>query len=188
MIRERLLLDTNAYLRLAEPLDPLLNQPFGPDKARLFVIREFEKEFSFSPRLRTRFAWVKDTKYVVNRKRPVPTPRDKRRHISITESALLDYVRTEGLGVSPVDNIALAVGKTLDMIVVTDDLDMRKVAHIFKIHTMRTRALLKRMLRENHIDMAKVTEIALYWQSVDDCPASFYSDFRRIFGEPAPRC
>lgn len=188
MIRERLLLDTNAYLRLAQPLDPLLNQPFGPDTARLFVIREFEKEFSCSPRLQENFAWVREEKYVINRRRPVPIPRDKKRPISITASTLLEHVRSEGLAVSPVDQRALATGKILNMTVVTDDKDMRKVAHVFKIETMRTLVLVKRMLRESHIDMVKVKEIALYWQSANDCPADFYSDYRRIFGEAAPRC
>ena len=187
MVNERLLLDTNAYLRLAEKLHPLLNQPFGPGDARLFVIREFEKEFRNSPRLCSTFTWVEDQPYVLNRSRPVPIPRDKRQDIKRTKKFITDHVRSEGLTVSPVDAMALAIGRVLGMKVITDDRDMRVVADTFKIPTMRTLALLKRMLREKHIDIAMVREIAVHWQANDDCPGNFRTDFRRYFSEAAPR-
>jgi len=187
MIKERLLLDTNAYLRLAEKLHPLLNQPFGPDDARLFVIREFEKEFKNSPRMCSKFTWVNDQGYVLNRKKHVPIPQVKRQAIKTTKSAIESHIRGEGLTVSPVDATALAIGRVLGMQVITDDKDMRVVAETFKIPTMRTLALLKRMLREEHIDIDLVREIAVHWQVTDDCPGGFRSDYRRYFSEAAPR-
>lgn len=187
MIKERLLLDTNAYLRLAEKLHPLLNQPFGPDDARLFVIREFEKEFKNSPRLRSKFTWVNDQGYVLNRKKHVPIPLAKRQAIKTTRNAIASQIRSEGLTVSPVDAMALAIGRVLGMKVITDDRDMRVVAETFKILTMRTLALLKRMLREDHVDMDMVREIAVHWQVNNDCPGNFRTDFRRYFSEAAPR-
>lgn len=187
MAKSQILLDSNAYLRLAENLNPLLNSPFGADRTRLFVIREFEQEFKRSARLQAQFNWVREQPYVLNRKRPLPIPRDKRRQIQRTESALIDHTRTEGMGVSPVDSRALAIGRVLKLAVVTDDRDMRKVADVFKIRTMRTLALLKKMLQTGHIDIDTVRAIAIYWQVTNDRPANFRSDYRRIFGEQPPK-
>lgn len=187
MSKERLLLDTNAYLRLAEKLHPLLNQPFGPGDARLFVIRDFEKEFKNSPRLCSKFTWVNDQGYFLNRKGRFPIPRDKQRSIKTTTKYITSHIRSEGLTVSQVDAAALATGRVMGMNVITDDKDMRIVAKTFNIPTMRTLALLKRMVREAHIDMVMVRDIAVYWQENDDCPGQFRSDYRKYFSETAPR-
>ena len=186
MAKVQLLLDTNAYLRLAEKLNPLLNTPFGPAQARLFVIRDFEEEFKRSARLQSNFAWVMDRDFVLNRRKHVRIPRDKRRTIDVTTNALVAYVRDVGLAVSRVDNSALAIGRAMGIPVVTDDRDMRKVAHEFKIDTMRSLALLRRMERVGYIDMDKVRSVAIHWQRTDDRPPNFISDYRRIFGERHP--
>lgn len=186
MAGRQILLDTNAYLRLAEKINPLLNTPFGKHRTRLFVIRQFESEFKSSARLRTDFDWVMEPKYVLNRKKYIRIPRDKKRTIRITERTLIDHVRTHGLGVSGIDCAALATGRVLEAIVVTDDRDMRRLADTFGIRTMRSLALMGQMLRDAHIDIEAVHETVLHWQETGDCPASFRADYRRIFGGYPP--
>lgn len=187
MPTKKLLLDTNAYLRLATNINPLLNIPFGEDDCRMHVIKEFESEFTRSTHLQSKFQWVMDREFVLNRRRCIRVPLDKRRPISITKNALLLYVRKEALSVSPVDNAALATGRVLAVPVVTDDKDMRRVAHAYKIETMRTLVLLRKLVKCNHISMETVRDIAKHWLQIDDCPPEFISDYRRIFKERHPR-
>src|SRR5690606_34223696 len=93
----------------------------------------------------------------------------------------------EGLGVSGVDCAALATGRALGCQVVTDDRDMRRLAHQFKISTMRALALLRQMESLGYIDMEQVREITTYWMDNDDCPPNFVSDYRKYFRERHPR-
>ncbi len=51
------LLDTNAYLRLAKRIRPLLGMPFGQKGYVLTVLAEVEDEVRASGRLRFRFPW-----------------------------------------------------------------------------------------------------------------------------------
>jgi len=183
---DQILLDTNAYLRLALKINPLLNTPFGENRCRLFVIKEFELEFTRSRRLSSEFAWVAEQPFVLNRKRSIRMARDKRRLLSPTKSVLGGYVRDEGLDVSPVDCSALAFGKVLGVPVVTDDQGMRSVAHEFAITTMRTLALLKLMNQAEHIDLQTVRDVVLHWIDTNDCPGRFRADYRRIFKENPP--
>jgi hypothetical protein len=55
---KRILLDSNAYLRLANSFHPLLHEPFGKDQYALYLIPEFQKEFDKNPRLANKFGWV----------------------------------------------------------------------------------------------------------------------------------
>ena len=47
---------------------------------------------------------------------------------------------------------------------------------------MPTLGLLKLMLDCGHVDMPKVLQICHYLESVDDLPANFRADYRRLFG------
>lgn len=96
---------------------------------------------------------------------------------------ILDYVRSVHPGVSKVDVLCLAYGEQLKIPVVTDDDEMRQVAKDYGIKTLKTLELLKLMLDCSHIDMAKMREIAAYWQYMKDTPKSFKTDYKKLFGE-----
>lgn len=51
------LLDTNAYLRLAKRIRPLLGVPFGQKGYVLTILADVEDEVHASGRLRYRFPW-----------------------------------------------------------------------------------------------------------------------------------
>ncbi|MEJ0004755.1 MAG: hypothetical protein WDN30_16635 [Pararobbsia sp.] len=55
-----LLLDTNAYLRFAKRIKPLLGVAFGAKKYTLTVLSIVEEEFHRSVRLQERFPWFDD--------------------------------------------------------------------------------------------------------------------------------
>ena len=51
------LLDTNAYLRLAKRVRPLLGVPFGQKRYVLTVLEDVEEEVRRNPRLRFHYPW-----------------------------------------------------------------------------------------------------------------------------------
>ena len=55
MAQRKLLLDSNAYLRLAQSIHPLLFVEFGEDRTCLYLTEDFEREFARSRRLGTKF-------------------------------------------------------------------------------------------------------------------------------------
>ena len=63
MAQQKLLLDTNAYLRLARSIHPLLFVEFGEDRSCLYLAEDFEREFARSRRLRSKFPWVDEPEY-----------------------------------------------------------------------------------------------------------------------------
>lgn len=71
MTRTDILVDTNAYLRLAQSLHPLLGHPFGEKSYCLRVLPELEKEYLKNPRLRSSFSWFEEAEYA---KKPQECP------------------------------------------------------------------------------------------------------------------
>ncbi|MBW6932417.1 DNA-binding protein, partial [Salmonella enterica subsp. enterica serovar Weltevreden] len=55
-----LLLDTNAYLRIAKRVKPLLGVAFGQKDYQLTILEDVEREFQRSPRLQINFPWFQD--------------------------------------------------------------------------------------------------------------------------------
>lgn len=74
MPQNRILLDSNAYFRLAQSIRPLLKQTFGKEKYCLYVIKELQNEYDKNPRLKSAFHWVNDPEYKENR-----TPCERKR-------------------------------------------------------------------------------------------------------------
>jgi hypothetical protein len=58
MPQGRILLDSNAYFRLAQSIRSLLNSPFGEKKYCLYVIKELQAEYEKNSRLKSKFPWV----------------------------------------------------------------------------------------------------------------------------------
>lgn len=61
------LLDTNAYLRLAKRIKPLLGKKFGQKEYVLSVLKDVEDEVHRSKRLRFHFPWFDDTELAAER-------------------------------------------------------------------------------------------------------------------------
>ena len=186
MPQRKLLLDTNAYLRLARSVHPLLFSEFGDDRTCLYLIDEFEREIARSRRLRSKFPWVDEPEYRDNRQIRLQIGRKQKRAIRTAIDFIGDQADADALGVSAVDISALGHAYVLDIGVVTDDTDMRALGSTFGIETIGTLSLLRLMLAAGRIDLAKVRQIAAYWRHERDLPAKFTRDYRKLFGEPPP--
>lgn len=77
MPQTKLLLDTNAYLRLAYTFHPLLFVSFGGKKYTLYVIEDFQKEFNRQSRLKRKFPWVNKNQFKKKQDK-IPDPIQKR--------------------------------------------------------------------------------------------------------------
>ncbi len=187
MAQSKILLDSNTYFRLAKSIHPLLFCPFGKKECCLYVAKELDDEYSRSPRLRSKFAWVDDAEFRENRKHRLTLSRSQRNsELPTVYEFLWDHAITSELGVSRVDVTILAYGYVLNIPVVTDDRDMHALAQEYDIVVWTTLDLLHLMLKESHIDMAKVRQVAGFWSYEQDLPADFVKDYERLFGELPP--
>ena len=187
MSQSRILVDSNAYFRLAKSIHPLLNVVFGNKRYCLYVIKELQDEYNRSPRLKNAFSWVNDPEYMENRSHVLKITKEEKPEIRRAYDFILDYVRNVHPGVSKVDVLCLAHAEQLRIPVVTDDEEMRTVAEEYGITTYKTLELLKLMLDCRHIGIEKVREIAAYWTYLNDKPKDFIADYKKLFGEAPPK-
>src|SRR5664280_3126901 len=128
MTQCRMLVDSNAYFRLAQSIRPLLNVVFGKKQYCLYVIKELQDEYNQSPRLINAFSWVNDPEYTENRSHLLKITKEEKPEIRRAYDFIRDYVRNVHPGVSRVDVLCLAHAEQLRIPVVTDDEEMRTVA------------------------------------------------------------
>lgn len=67
MPQSKILVDTNAYLRLAKTIRPLLFVPFGDNEYCLYILPELNDELG-TRKLQSKFPWVDDEEFSENRK------------------------------------------------------------------------------------------------------------------------
>ena len=185
MAQSKIQVDTNTYLRLAQSIDPLLYVPFGTSDYCLYVIPEMNVELR-SWHLRTKFPWVDQADFVEGRQRFPNLSRQEKKLIEDTFQFVWDYVVSELPGPSKVDARYVAYALELDIPVVTDDEDMIDLAKQFGARVLRSLELLKLMLDQNHIELAKVRAIVAYWRHIGDTPGQLAKRYRRLFGEDPP--
>ncbi|MBL1141583.1 MAG: DNA-binding protein [Proteobacteria bacterium] len=183
MPQKKLLLDSNSYFRLAKSIHPLLDVIFGDENYCLYVLKELDGEYDKNSLLRKKFSWVEDDEYFDNRKKRISVSRAEKKDIDLTVDYLVNYKVVNGLGVSKIDIKCLAQGYVQNIPVVTDDQDMLELAKSFYIVTMTTLELMSLMHESGHITMGKVGEIVAYWEYVDDKPANFRKDYKKLFGK-----
>lgn len=187
MAESRILVDSNAYFRLAQSIRPLLNATFGEQSYCLYVLKELQAEYEKNPRLKNTFPWVNEPEYRDNRSILLSVTRQEKPEIQRAYEFILHYARNVHPGVSKVDVLCLAHAEQLKIPVVTDDEEMRILASDYGIKTYNTLELLKLMLDCGYIEMEKIRQIAGYWLYLNDMPKDFRKDYRKIFDEEPPR-
>ena len=187
MPQRKILVDTNAYFKLAQSIHPLLKEEFGAEQYCLYVVKELQQEFNKNPRLRNKYPWVNNPEYSENRSCRLQISRKEEKEIGEVFEFIFDRARTTYPGVSRVDVTILAHAYVLGVPVVTDDGDMLSLAQDFDITTFRTLDLLKLMLERDHIDMPKIREIVTYLTYVNDKPREYRRDYKKLFGEDPPK-
>lgn len=192
------LLDTNAYLRLAKRIRPLLGIEFGHKQYVLTVLKQVEDEVFRNPRLKFLYPWFTETDLSTERlAKQVRLGKDERPKIEAAASVLRAHVLADPVGYttqgrsppSPTDCFILAFGQVRPAIVVTDDLGMHKLANDFDLDIWHGHELLKKMLSAKAITNELVREIFAALENNDDLPRTWqevkHTAFKKLFG-PKP--
>lgn len=188
MGEERILIDTNSYLRLAQNIHPLLLQKFGKEGFTLYPHSKLADEISRNNRLKTKFHWFSESQYEENRKQKLYPNKEERKDVELAYEAMWALVEEENLGPSEVDTRIVAYGAALEIRIVTDDADMIALAEMYGVHQLTSMELMKLMLDTEHIDFEKIIQVVEQWIYDRDFPnGRFRKDFKRIFGLAAPK-
>ena len=190
------LLDTNAYLRLAKRIQPLLGKKFGQKNYVLTILRDVEDEVHRSPRLKYIYPWF-DTVNLAN-ERLAHSPRlntEEKAKLVAAASVLhglvqMDAARFMTKGRSPpsyVDCRVLAFGQIRPAIVVTDDLGMHELASMLDIDIWHGPELMKKMLSAKAVNTDLVREIYTALEANNDLTQTWidakHSVFVKLFGK-----
>ncbi len=176
------LLDTNAYLRLYKPLHPLLNEKKGKGNYIFQILKDVDNEFNRSNRLKAKFADYTDSKYSNNRIPYYRPPRNLINDIDTTYSYMRSTSAAEGLAISSVDIKCLAVGHECKLTVVSDDIDMIKLADDYIVANIGVMDVLHLLYDYKELAFRKAESIIKKWYKNKDLPYT-YSEISRKFKE-----
>lgn len=191
------LLDTNAYLRLAKRVRPLLGKKFGQKDYVLTILRDVEDEVQRSPRLRHDYPWFDAAPLATERLAHTPRLNNQEKATLAAAASVLhglvqmDPSRFMTRGRSPpsyTDCRVLAFGQIRPAIIVTDDLGMHELAGMVGIGDIwHGPELLKKMLSAKIIDNELVREIYAALEVNNDLTGTWmqakHNAFAKIFGK-----
>ncbi len=179
-----ILLDSNAYFRLARTVHPLLAGTFSTNPAySLYVLADLDDEYLTSSKLKNKFEWVNDPEYKKDRKvKRYQSKGKKKLPVENAFSFLAAYAKSNAINVAPEDLRALATGFALEFPVVTDDTGMKAIADAHSIECWSIIKLLKLMLTTNRITSDKIAELLQYLNHENDLPMG-YNKLRVMFQE-----
>jgi hypothetical protein len=182
------ILDTNAYLRLAKRIRPILGFEIGQKQYVLKVLPSVEKEVIRNLVLAEKFPWFDGTAYAVERAaHKVRFTKEQRASWESTSSVLRAYVARNSANFknppSNVDCDVLACGldEVLDALVVTDDESMLALSSQFGIKCISSNQLLKILLSAKVIDKEKVREIFDAMAINGDMPQRWLNEAGTLF-------
>ncbi|MEX2524766.1 MAG: hypothetical protein WD750_07390 [Gammaproteobacteria bacterium] len=189
------LLDTNAYLRLARRIKPLLGVKFGQKEYSLTILKDVEKEIHRSPRLQYYFPWFDHDALAKERLAGrVRLSKDEKLRIEAAQSVLRAhvlenveaYISRGHTPPSTTDCFCLAFGMVRPAIVTTDDLGMHQLAGEFELSVWHGHELLRKMRSAKLINNEQIQEIYTALENNNDLPESWkrvkHTVFKKIFG------
>lgn len=186
-----ILLDSCSYFRLARSIRPLLAVTFGPPPPiSLFVLEALDDEYLSNSRLRNKFEWINEDEFRSDRHKKRYSCKGKwASEADMAFSYLAAYARDNGLMLAPEDLKALAAGFVRQVLVVSDDRDLCRVAHAHGIEFWGTLKLLKVMDECGRITRVQVHEVLGYLDQENDLPmgkAALRERYNELFGERCP--
>jgi len=187
MPQTKILVDSTCYFRLAQNVHPLLGVPFGSASYALYAHEALVAEFQRKPSFRSKFDWFLHRDYVENRKYALTISRKDRAAIAATKTFIEGEAQANGLGVSPVDVAILATALELRIGFCTDDQALCALAKAYDVEARTSLQVLKLMLDEKRIDIARIERVVAQWHYDDDLPANFHVQYRQLFGRIPPK-
>lgn len=189
------LLDTNAYLRLAKRVRPAVGVTFGQKGYVLTIHKSVEDEVHRNPRLRAQYPWFDGQEFASERlAKQVRLSDADKASIQAAQSVLRGWVLADpepytARGRSPpgtTDCWLLALGQVKPAIVVTDDLGMHALAKEFGILVWHGYELLDKLRSAKVVDSPLIRDIYEALEANGDIPKTWqeakHTVFLKIFG------
>lgn len=190
------LLDTNAYLRLAKRVRPMLGVAFGQKNYVLTILKDVETEVHRNGALKFKYPWFDGEEVAAERgAKQVRLKAEEKAQLDAAQSVLhgwvlmnpVSYTTRKRSPPSTTDCRVLAFGQIRNAIVVTDDLGMHQLATDFGITVWHGHELLKKMLTAKLITNDQVREIFEALELNGDLTETWreakHSIFSKIFGK-----
>jgi hypothetical protein len=194
------LLDTNAYLRLAKRVRPAVGIVFGEKRYVLTIHKSVEDEVHRNARLKSRYPWFDGQEFAEERlAKQIRLSSDERAAVQAAQSVLHGWVLSDPgkytrAGRSPpghTDCLLLALVQVKPGIVVTDDLGMHALAKEFGISIWHGYELLNKLRSAKVVDGPLIREIFDALELNNDLPKSWreakHTVFRKVFGSKSER-
>lgn len=184
------LLDTNAYLRLAKRVRPVVGITFGQKGYVLTIHKSVEDEVRRNPRLKFKYPWFDANEFAAERlAKQVRLTADEKQSIDAAQSVLHGWVlsdveRYTSDGRSPpgpTDCWLLAFGQVKEAIVVTDDLGMHELARTFGIAVWHGFELLDKLRSAKIVDSTLIREIYEAMEANGDLTKSWLDAKHTVF-------
>lgn len=192
------LLDTNAYLRLAKRVRPALGVKFGQKGYVLTIHKSVEDEVHRNPRLHATYPWFDGEEFASERMATQIRLSDAdKASIQAAQSVLHSSVLADPESYTsggrsppgPTDCWLLALGQVKPAIVVTDDLGMHALAKDFGILVWHGYELLDKLRSAKVVGYPLIREIYEALEANRDLPKTWqeakHTVFLKIFGPPA---
>lgn len=189
------LLDTNAYLRLAKRVRPVVGIKFGQKGYVLTIHKSVEDEVHRNPRLRASYPWFDGQEFASERMaKQIRLSEDDKARVRAAQSVLHGWVLQDpeqymSGGRSPpgaTDCWLLALAQVKPAIVVTDDLGMHELAKDFGIDIWHGFELLDKLRSAKVVEPPLIREIYEALEANGDLPKTWQDAkhivFFKIFG------
>jgi hypothetical protein len=189
------LLDTNAYLRLAKRVRPAVGVVFGQKGYVLTIHKSVEDEVHRSARLKALYPWFDGQEFANERiAKQIRLTTDEKASVQVAQSVLHGWVLSDPSRYTtgdrsppgPTDCWLLALAQVKSAIVVTDDLGMHELAGDFSIAVWHGYELLDKLRSAKVVDGPLIREIFEALETNRDLPKTWlvakHSVFLKIFG------
>lgn len=189
------LLDTNAYLRLAKRVRPFVGRQFGQKPYVITILKAVEDEVHAGARLKFKYPWFDNDEFATERlAKAIKLSAPDRKSMEIAQGVLYgmaqaDLARYTTEGRSPpgmTDCWVLAFGHVRQAVVVTDDLGMHSLANEFGITVWHVYELLDKLRSAKIVTKELIIEIYEALEVNRDLTNTWleakHTTFVRIFG------
>lgn len=189
------LLDTNAYLRLAKRVRPFVGRQFGQKPYVITILKAVEDEVHAGARLKFQYPWFDNDEFASERlAKAIRLSASDRKNMEIAQGVLhgmaqADLTKYTTEGRSPpgmTDCWVLAFGHVKEAIVVRDDLGMHSLANDFGISVWHVYELLDKLRSAKVVTRDLIIEIYEALEVNRDLTSTWleakHTIFARIFG------
>lgn len=177
----KILLDTNAYLRLAKSLHPLLGQTFGEENYALYIHERLQFELNRSERLHSKFNFLFEDEFKINREKIIACSRSQKKEIDITYDFIWNFQKGKGNKLSLEDIYCVATAEVLKLVLVSDEKPIVEVCNAFDVEVINSINLLKLMYDCKYINIEKIMEIRNFLYYINDWQSNFNEDMKKYF-------